>query len=288
MQNNQEKVLILGAGGMLGNALLRYLHSKGHRDVVGTVRSANMPPGLSEVSNHIITDIDVMHVDSLIKVFAETRPDVVINCIGVVKQASIANDPICVIPINSLLPHRLASLSKASGARLIHISTDCVFSGKRGAYVEEDFPDAEDLYGRSKLIGEVNQSESLTIRTSIIGHELRGARGLVNWFLSQEGAIKGYKSAIFSGLPSVEIARIIEEHILPNPELQGLYHLSADPINKYELLELVAEIYGKKISIIPDETLKINRSLDSSRFRDATGFTPRPWRDMVRIMRDFG
>ena len=135
-------------------------------------------------------------------------------------------------------------------ARLIHFSTDCVFSGKKGSYLENDVPDAMDLYGRTKLLGEVDYPHAITLRTSLIGHELNGTRSLVNWFLAQEGSVRGYTKAIFSGLPAVEIARVIEKYVLPHPELHGVYHLSADPISKHDLLSIVKDVYSKQVEIL--------------------------------------
>jgi dTDP-4-dehydrorhamnose reductase len=168
------------------------------------------------------------------------------------------------------------------------MGTDCVFSGAKGMYTEADASDAIDLYGRSKYLGEVDYSHAITLRTSIIGHELDAARSLVGWFLSKEGSVRGYKRAIFSGLPTVEIARVIRDYVIPYPELQGVYHVSAEPINKFDLLTLVAQVYGKTITIISDEHLVINRSLDSTRFRQATGFAPKSWLEQIISMRDFG
>lgn len=282
-------ILVLGASGMLGNAVLRFFAGSAGFSAVGTVRSARAAALLPEVlRGRIVSGIDVGDVDRLAALFAETRPDVVVNCIGVVKQLSEANDPLASIPINSILPHRLAGLAKLAGARFIHLSTDCVFSGKKGSYREDDFADAYDLYGRSKLLGEVDQPHAFTLRTSIIGHELDGAHGLLNWFLSQAGDVNGFSKAIFSGLPTVEIARVIRDFILPRPELHGVYHVSAEPISKYDLLKLVAATYGRTNAIAPDPRLVIDRSLDSSRFKTATGYVPPSWPALVQTMRDFG
>ena len=282
------KVVVLGATGMLGNAVLRYLAKSEGLSVSGTVRSSHSVRLLSpDLHGNIISGVDVENIDSLLSLFARLQPDLVINCIGLVKQLADADDPLAALPINSLLPHRLARISSATGARLIHMSTDCVFSGAKGMYVEADVSDAGDLYGRSKYLGEVDYPNAITLRTSIIGHELDGARSLVGWFLAQKGPVSGFKRAIFSGLPTVEIARIIRDFVIPRPELYGVYHVSAEPINKFELLSLVAKTYGKNIEIQSDERLVIDRSLDSSRFRDATGFMPKSWPEMVRVMHDF-
>ena len=222
--------------------------------------------------------------DSLISVFNQVKPEIVVNCVGIVKQLSLSEDPYVTLPINSLLPHRLAKICSLTNSRLIHFSTDCVFSGKQGMYRESDTPDATDLYGLSKRLGEVINNNAITLRTSIIGHELSGQRSLINWFLAQEETIKGFSKAIFSGLPTIEIARIIEHYIIPHPNLTGLYHVSADPIDKFSLLKLVAKIYHKNIKILEDQTLIIDRSLDSSLFRGQTGYSTPKWPDLVNNM----
>ena len=281
-------VLILGASGMLGNTLLRYFSKKREIQVFATTRSKDSLLNLSNKINYqLISDINAENTDDLARVFDQVQPDIVMNCVGVVKQLATAEDALVSIPLNSLLPHRLASLSAASGSRLIHFSTDCVFSGQKGAYLESDRPDASDLYGRSKLLGEVDYPNAITLRTSLIGHELNGARSLVNWFLAQEDSVRGFTKAKFSGLPTVEIARVVEQYVLPHPGLQGVYHLSVDPITKHNLLSMVKEVYGKQIEIIPDDSLVIDRSLDSTRFRQATGFAPNPWFELVQSMHNF-
>lgn len=284
-----KRLLVLGASGMLGNTVVRWFSKYSDYEVFGSVRNLG---SLYDLKTHtptvqFLADINVESLDSLTRLFAQVQPDVVINCIGIVKQLSESDDPLLAIPINSLLPHRLARLAEVAGARLVHMSTDCVFSGAKGGYVESDSPDANDLYGRSKLLGEVDYPNSVTLRTSIIGHELHGCRSLLDWFLSQDTKIKGYKNAIFSGLPTVEIARVIHECVIPNPQLHGLYHLSAEPISKFELLSLVAKIYEKMVEIDEDDTLRIDRSLNSDRFRLATGFSPKSWIEMIRRMHEF-
>lgn len=284
-----SRILVLGASGMLGNAVLRlFAQSPGHA-VVGSVRSAGALRGLpTALHAHVVCGVDVENFDSLTRLFATARPEIVINCIGLVKQLAEADDPLAAIPINSLLPHRLARLCDVAHARLIHMSTDCVFAGTKGMYGESDPSDAKDLYGRSKYLGEVDYPHAVTLRTSIIGHELSGAQGLVGWFLAQQGGVKGFSRAIFSGLPTVELARVMRDCVIPRPELRGLYHVSAEPINKFELLKLVAQVYGKSITITPDDGLRIDRSLDSSRFRALTGYAPPSWPDLVRSMHLFG
>jgi dTDP-4-dehydrorhamnose reductase len=284
-----QKVLVLGITGMLGNAVFRLLSQSPGFETHGTARSAASFGHFDEaLRSYIHVGVDVEQHDHLVQLFSRVRPDVVINCIGLVKQLAEADDPLAALPINALLPHRLARLASLAGARLVHISTDCVFSGRHGRYRESDSPDALDLYGRSKLLGEVDEPHAVTLRTSIIGHELVSAHSLVGWFLAQEGRVRGFTRAVFSGLPTVELAKLIRDHVLPRPDLRGLWHVSSDPIAKYDLLQLVKTAYGKSIEIAPDEQLVIDRSLDSTRFRAETGWQPAPWPELVDSMRSFG
>lgn len=282
------KVVVLGASGMLGHAVFRTLDAKQDIEVFGTVRSAKsisrLPVDLQEKC-FPITDIN--NDKELESLFGKYKANTIVNCIGLVKQLDEANNPVSSLTINSLLPHRLAHICGKLKARLIHISTDCVFSGKAGNYSEDDFPDAADLYGRSKLLGEVTGSNSITLRTSIIGHELQSSHGLIGWFLKQRGQIKGFTNAIFSGLPTCELAKIISDHVLPRPRLAGLYHVSSNPISKYDLLELVNRIYNKNLIIEADAKLKIDRSLNSSRFQNDFSYTLQSWPDLVKQMCEF-
>lgn len=289
LQKTKQHIVIIGASGMLGNAVTRYFFHETDFFVTGAVRSKDsiglFPQNLQE---HIVWGVDVDYFDTVRGFIKEQQPDIVINCVGLVKQLSEANDPLIALPINSLFPHMLARCCAEYGARVIHMSTDCVFSGSKGGYLDNDIPDAHDLYGVSKRLGEVDYPNAVTLRTSIIGHELNGNRSLIDWFLSQEGSVKGFSEAVFSGLPTVEIARIIKDYVIPNKELRGLYHVSAEPINKYDLLSLVADIYGHKTKIIKDTDFEIDRSLDSSRFRAVTGFKPESWHEMIITMKNFG
>jgi len=282
------KVLVLGVTGMLGNAVFRYLSAQPAIRVFGAVRRPSASKHFNdELTQQLISGWDAENHDSTIRIFNQIRPDVVINCVGLVKQLSESEDPLQAIPINSMLPHRLAALAETAGARLVHISTDCVFSGSRGMYRETDQPDAKDLYGRTKFLGEVTRSPAITLRTSIIGRELESNRSLVGWFLSQSGSVKGFRRAIFSGLPTVELARVICDFVLPRPELSGLFHVAAPPVDKYSLLKIIADVYGKSIEIVPDESFVIDRSLDSSKFNEATGYKSPDWPELIRRMHEF-
>ena len=286
--DKKTKVLVLGATGMLGNAVLRLFAQSAGFEALGSARSTSALRLLpAELSGRLICGVDVENMDSLVSLFTKVRPDVVINCIGLVKQLAEAEDPLAAIPINALLPHRLARLCGLTGARLVHMSTDCVFSGAKGMYTEADVSDAKDLYGHSKYLGEVDYPHAITLRTSIIGHELSGAHSLVGWFLAQQGSVSGFTRAVFSGLPTVSLAQVIRDFVVPHPELHGVYHVSAEPINKFDLLSLIAKAYGKTIDIAPNESFVIDRSLDSSRFRQATGYQPPAWPEMVHRMQEF-
>jgi len=283
----RSKVLVLGATGMLGSTVLRLFAQRERYAVMGSVRAHRdlLPANLRD---RVIPGIDVTDTEQLARLLDEVEPDVVVNCIGVVKQLAEADDPLVALPINSLLPHRLARLCEPRRARLLHISTDCVFSGKKGMYTEADPSDAEDLYGRSKFLGEVDYPHAMTLRTSIIGHELASSHGLLEWFLAQSHRVRGYTKAVFSGLPAVEIAVVMHDFILEKSGLRGVYHVSSDSITKYSLLQQISRAYAHEIEIEPDDRIVIDRSLDSTRFRAATGYVPPPWPELVDRMRRFG
>jgi len=271
---------------MLGNALLRVISENHDWQVIGTVRSKSEIAYFPEKIGRLMMDgIDLLQSDVVDQLLNKTMPHLVINCVGLTKHLPDGNNPASAIAINALLPHKLAEVCDRVGARFIHISTDCVFSGKRGNYLETDFADAEDIYGRTKLLGEVNQVGHLTIRTSIIGHENHSKLSLLEWFLSQK-ACKGYARAIFSGLPTVVFARIIKDIIIPNIKLTGLYHVSAAPIAKYDLLRLIAAIYNHHVDLAIDRDFVIDRSLNSAKFTNATGYQSPAWPDLIELMHE--
>lgn len=284
----RKKVLVLGASGMLGNAVFRAFHGNRDYEVVATVRSTSALRHFSaEQRPDILSNINVLDNDTLVSVFNRTKPEVVINCVGLIKQLPASRDPLLVLPVNALFPHHLARLSALSGSRMIHVSTDCVFSGVAGGYTEDCVADATDLYGLSKHLGEVvSYDNAVTLRTSSIGRELSSSNSLVDWFLSQQGEITGYDGAIFSGLPTCELAVVIRDVIIPNPGLTGLYHVSAKPISKYELLRLIAIEYNKDITITRDNSVAIDRSLNSDLFSKATGYIAPEWPELIKRMHD--
>ena len=276
--------LILGVTGMLGHKLFQVL---GERfDVVGTARR-EIPVVWRDVfaGGRIVTPVTATEAD-VAAVLDEVQPDVVLNCIGVVKQLPTGKVPEICILINSLFPHVLARLCRERGARLIHYSTDCVFAGTVGRYTEDARPDAEDLYGWSKYLGEVASEGCLSIRTSMIGRELSGAHGLIEWFLANRGGtVKGFRKAIYSGFTTTGLADVTGRLITDFPDLSGMWHVAAEPVTKYDLLMHVNEEYGTGITIESDETFFCDRSLDGSRFTEATGIEPYSWKQMISDMR---
>jgi dTDP-4-dehydrorhamnose reductase len=278
-------VLVIGATGLIGSTIFKHFSGNINFSVFGTVRnSADKRFFTLPQSTKLLIQLHASNFHKWDETFKKIRPDVVINCLGITKHLEGGSDPLMAIPINAYFPHYLNALCKQYGGRLIHISSDCVFSGKRGEYLEGDTADAEDFYGRSKALGEVIQGPAITLRTSTIGHELNSAFGLLDWFLGQKDSCQGFKKAYYSGVTTLELATIIEKYVIPNPELQGLYHVGANKISKFDLLTQIASIYGKKIEIVPNYTFKIDRSLNSDRFYKATGYKPSSWMQLIKEM----
>jgi dTDP-4-dehydrorhamnose reductase len=279
------RILILGGDGMLGHQLLRQF--RGRHEVRVTLRLNREAYECLRLFEPDVAfyGVDARQTDSLVQVIAEFHPHAVVNAVGIVKQRPEAKAVIPSLEINSLLPHRLALLCRTIGARLIHFSTDCVFSGRKGQYRETDQPDAEDIYGRTKLLGEVAELHCLTLRTSMIGPELSRKSGLLEWFLAQRGqTVKGFTKAIFSGFPTSELARIVELVLTDVPTICGLYHVAAQPISKYDLLSLIRDRLSLPIIIERDETFECDRSLDASRFHQDSGYSPPGWGAMIDDM----
>ena len=279
------RILILGGDGMLGHQLLTYLQPR--HEVCVTLRqdlAAYSTYGIFSTDN-AYTGIDVRSLDRLVEVLSDFRPEAVINAVGIVKQRSTAKESIPSLEINALLPHRLAVLCKGIGARLVHLSTDCIFSGKKRNYKESDPSDAEDLYGKTKFLGETQDNHCLTLRTSIIGRELSRNKSLLEWFLAQSGTVKGFIKAIYTGFTTLEMSRIIENMLVNHPDASGVYQVSSDPINKYDLLHLFREKLGHKVEIVPDYSFCCDRSLDSTRFRKEFSYTPPTWDAMIEELK---
>lgn len=284
------KLLILGANGLLGNTLTKYFFEKNNYETYGFLRdSSKLKFFKRKYISRLIIIQDVLNINDLRRKIKELMPDVIINCIGQTNKITgeNLNNIEKYINLNSLFPFRLKEICGEIKSRLIHFSSDCVFSGENGFYSEKDNPDPTDIYGKSKLLGELDYENIITIRKSVIGHELDSKKGLLEWFLNHEGIVEGYKEAIFSGLTVLELARIIDMYILPNKDIKGIIHLSGDPISKYDLLKIIANQYNKIIKIEPNEDIKIDRSLNSDNFKNLTGYKSEPWTLLVKSMEEF-
>ena len=276
------RILVLGGDGMLGHELCRCWRPR--HEVWITLRQGRAAYAAHGelLGERTLFDLDVRRLDDVLAALVAARPELVVNGVGIVKQRPAALELLPSMEVNALFPHRLARACAAAGARLVHLSTDCVFSGARGRYTEADPPDPVDLYGRTKLLGEVAAPGVLTLRTSIIGLELGRAGSLVEWFLAQRGTVRGYRRAIYSGVTTTEMARAVERLALEAPELHGVWHLSAEPIDKHDLLTRLARRLGRDdIQIVPDDTVACDRSLDSSALTGRTGWRAASWDSML-------
>lgn len=279
------KVLIIGGGGMLGHKLAQVFSDKFETFV--TLRGSLSKYETLKIfgRTNVYENIDAENIENLEEIIRKIKPEVLINAVGIIKQLPSSKNVVNTLKINSIFPHQLAELAKANDARLICVSTDCVFSGKKGNYDETDIPDAEDLYGKSKNLGEVVEGNCLTIRTSIIGREIGTKHSLLEWFLSNEnGKVRGFKNAVFSGFPTEILSEILADVVENHKDLRGLYHISSEPINKFDLITLIKNQYGADIEIESDENFVIDRSLDSTKFREETRFVPQTWKEMVKKM----
>lgn len=278
------RILVLGGDGMLGHQLLKSLQGK--HDVRVTLRQ----PLAVYLRHNIFTpqnsyaEVNVQRPDDLSPIISDFQPQAVINAVGIVKQSHLAKEIIPSLEVNALFPHRLALMCKTVNARMIHMSTDCIFSGRKGNYAEIDVSDAEDIYGRTKYLGEVHEQHCVTIRSSIIGLELSRKTSLIEWFLAQTGTIKGFKRAFYSGLTTLEMSRLIEAILTRYTDISGVWQVSsATVINKYDLLTLFAKLLGRTdITIQADEEFFCDRSLQGQRFCQATGYQPPSWEYMLK------
>ncbi len=282
----KDRILILGVTGMLGHTLFKEMNKNTDLEVFGTTRNKN---GLENYFTDdemikIRGNVDADNFETVIRAIASVQPTIIINCIGIIKQLPISKDPLTAITVNAQLPHRISLVARSANARFIHISTDCVFNGKKGNYTEKDHSNAEDLYGRTKFLGEVAYPHCVTLRTSIIGHELKTNYSLVDWFMSQQNDVNGFTKAIYSGFPTIEIVNIISNYVIPNKNLTGLYHVSSDPISKFDLLNILKEIYKKDININPFSDFVLDRSMNSDKFKIATEYVAPSWNQLIENM----
>jgi dTDP-4-dehydrorhamnose reductase len=285
MEEARRRVLVLGGTGMLGHVL--WSECSGRFDASATVRSGAIPERAEGVldPDRTLTGVRIEDEGSVAAALDRAAPEVVVNCIGLVKQRPEAADAAALVRANALFPQELRAACERRGARLIQISTDCVFAGDRGGYTEDDRPDPADLYGRSKLAGEPCGERVLTLRTSMVGRELDRVSGLLEWFLSVRGEASGYPRAIFTGPTTPVLARLICDLIERHPELDGTWHVGAAPISKLDLLTLVRDEFELEVELVPDPSVEVDRSLDSSRLRAATGWEPPSWNEMIAELR---
>ena len=279
------RTLVLGGEGMLGHKVFEVLSRR--FDTVATFLDPDgpwrdFPQYASLPASRLLGGVDALRFETVVRALEQARPNAVINCVGIIKQLKEASDPVLTITLNSLLPHRLAALCAARGARLVHMSTDCVFSGRKGGYTEDDLPDPDDLYGRSKLLGEVDRPDCLTIRTSIFGRDYLKQDALLEWFLSNRGGrVRGYRNAVYSGFPTPILARVIGDLLADHPRLGGLVQIASAPITKYDLLCKLKDAMALDIEIEPFDDPPCDRSLSAARFVAATGYSIPSWDEMV-------
>lgn len=285
---SDERILVVGASGMLGHEAIRVLAPD--FEVWGSCRDPKQLPDLGLPSERVLAGLDATDPRSAYDLIERVHPDLVINAVGIVKQRADAKVAIPSIQVNSLWPHMLADACAKADARMVHVSTDCVFSGSRGMYTESDVPDAFDLYGRSKLLGEVtDRDNAVTLRTSIIGWQLGEPTGLVGWFAAhRDESLTGFTKAVFSGLTTRALTEVVRDVVMPDTSLSGLWHLSVEPIDKYTLLTSLAGHLGWDIDITPSDDFVLDRSLDSTRFREHAGWTPPSWDELLeRLAGDY-
>jgi dTDP-4-dehydrorhamnose reductase len=280
MEKMKKKILVLGSTGMLGHVFYNALKQQTNYEVVDLVFRNKLN------ENSIICDVTDKY--KLAAVIKELNPDIIVNCIGVLIKGSTYN-PANAIYINSFLPHYLVTLAVDCSARVIHVSTDCVFSGNKGEYLESDYRDANDVYGRSKALGELLGDNHLTIRTSIIGPEIKAAgEGLLHWFLKQEVSIMGYTEAFWGGVTTVELSKAIVAAIDQN--ITGLIHLTnGEAISKFEMLQMFKTTFNRNsLTIESSEGKKINKSLKSERkdFKYSVPSYAQMFTDMYNHMKD--
>lgn len=283
---NIKRTLILGGGGTLGHKLWQVLSARDPGTIVSIRKKREFyaKTGLFAGPN-VIDGLDLRDFGRLDAVLNDIRPSVIVNCAGVTLRSKEALDKNSAISINALLPHRLADWCSRNGGRLIHFSTVCVYDGKKGAYVEDDAPDARDLYGMTKALGDVSAPFALTLRSSFIGREIFGGAELLEWFLAQKGKrIKGFRKALFTGLTTNRLAELVGDLIGEHPQLNGLYHVSSETVSKYELLLMMKEAYKLDVEIEPEDGFEMKRDLDGSRFEKAAGFVCPPWKTMMAEM----
>jgi len=278
-----KTILVFGSSGMLGHMIVRVLSP--HHHVVGTTSSkydkqSPLTRILSE--DNWIDQVDVRNLSTVEEAIRGTKPDVVINCVGMIKQKMDAENYVDAIQINSLFPHQLAGICLKSNARLIHFSTDCVFQGTPGIKRLSDTPNATDLYGLSKLLGEVTYEPCLTLRTSIVGRQIFGSESLFEWAISQRGTtVSGYRNAIYTGLTTNRLCQIVKNLVEDFPNLSGLFQVASSPISKFELISKINNLLQLNLCVEPNTNFYCDRTLDGTDFSKLTNIDIPSWDDML-------
>ncbi len=281
-----KKIIILGSTGMMGSMLTRVLKKDKRFQILCTYRNFEKVKILNLNQNQL-KKINVSNLEDIKKLIIRFKPDYLINCIGLIKQLCNKKNLKETKFLNSTFPKKISKIAEKNKFKIIHLSTDCVFSGKKGNYKEKDTADAEDIYGKSKFNGEVKSKFVINIRTSIIGNELTTSLSLLNWFLKQK-KVNGFNQAYFSGLTTLELSNIlIKKIILNNKFSSGLFHVSGPNISKLILLKLIKKIYKRKTIINIDNNFKIDRSLNSSKFKKITKYKKKSWLVMIKNLRKF-
>ena len=284
------KILLLGGGGLAGNTFIKYFLSFKNRYSIGVTFSeheSNYNLNLDNQSISTFYNINAFKYNLVSSVINDYKPQVIINTIGLTKRISNTIDPKLSIYLNSYFPHLLLKTSNEKDIKLIHLSTDCIFSGYNGNYSEDSIPDALDIYGKTKFLGELNEKNALTLRTSILGPEIRRFLGIYSWFINQKTDVFGFDKAFFSGITSLELAKIIFHIIDHNYDLYGIYNLASEKISKFELLNIIKKIKKMNINIIKSDSEIYDRSLNNKKFRSVSEYKVPNWENMILDLIDY-
>jgi len=286
-----KRVLVLGVNGLIGHTMYRKLKQEGF-EVFGTMRRAKIEFMQYDFlqADTIIDGLDVQEISNVSEVILQIQPSVVVNCIGITRRKDEISNSIQAIKINALLPHQIAKICQDMSIRMIHLSTDCVFSGDSGLYTEDSIPDASDMYGRTKAMGEVlDNPNCLTLRSSFLGTEISDRTELLEWLLSQKGrTIKGYTKAIYSGVSTVYLSSVITEILRYYPQLSGLYQIAPDtPISKYDLLCIAKNAFNIDVEIVGNDSFVSDKSLSGARLKKVMNYRVPSWHDMLQELAEW-
>ena len=283
------KVMILGGAGMLGHQVYLKLKTEfGATNVAITLRKTKQHYDKFGIFKEAVAfdELDVLNFPQVEVALNKFKPDYIINCIGLTLRKKELGDVEKCIQVNSMLPHRLAKWGELNNSRVIHFSTDCVFDGKKGNYTEKDIPTADDLYGQSKFLSEIIYPNSLTIRLSVVGRELEGKTEFIEWFLSHKGkSVNGFAGVNYSGLSTNVVAKELIRIIKNYPKISGTYQMASEPMNKFDILKIVNEIYQTKTEIKESADYKNDKTLNCDLYTQLTGFKKPSWKSMIAEMK---